>query len=117
MTTASRLKEQLTALSLEDRDKVLRMLLDLREQEVGPDESHEWLAELDRRAEELRSGRDPGVPAEQVFAELRSKYGETNSVPAQRKKRIRQSNRPLRKRKARARTGLSGGSQSGNRKD
>jgi putative addiction module component (TIGR02574 family) len=88
-----------------------------RSEEVAePDESDEWLAELDRRAEEMRSGRDPGVPAEEVFAEMRRKYGEANSVPAQRAKRIRQGNQALRKAKARPRSGIPGRSRGGNRK-
>jgi putative addiction module component (TIGR02574 family) len=35
----------------------------------------EWEAEIERRAEDIRSGRVQGVPWEQVEAEIRAKYG------------------------------------------
>ncbi len=35
----------------------------------------EWTEELDRRAEEMRSGRMQGVPWEDVTAEIKAKYG------------------------------------------
>ena len=34
-----------------------------------------WEDEVDRRAEEIISGRVRGIPAEEVFAGLRAKYG------------------------------------------
>ncbi len=34
-----------------------------------------WKAELERRIGEMESGRDKGIPAEKVMAELRAKYG------------------------------------------
>jgi putative addiction module component (TIGR02574 family) len=104
MSTVEKLKKQIAALSFDDREEIVWFLMHLQGYEWGHGEDPEWLAELDRRAEELRSGRDPGVPAEQVFAELRRKYGEANSVPAKRAKRTRQGGRLLRKDKARART-------------
>lgn len=37
-----------------------------------------WAAELRRRFEDLQSGRVVGIPAEQVFAELRKKYEQSD---------------------------------------
>jgi len=34
-----------------------------------------WKIELEKRAEEMRSGKVKGIPAAQVMAELRAKYG------------------------------------------
>jgi putative addiction module component (TIGR02574 family) len=34
----------------------------------------EFEAELDRRVEEMRSGKVPGIPAHEVIAEIREKY-------------------------------------------
>ena len=34
-----------------------------------------WAAEVDRRLEEIRSGKVQALPGEQVMAELRSRYG------------------------------------------
>ena len=33
-----------------------------------------WIEEVERRLEELRSGKVKGIPAEEVFAKLRSKF-------------------------------------------
>lgn len=33
-----------------------------------------WAAEVDRRLEEIRSGKVKGIPGEQVMAELRRRY-------------------------------------------
>jgi putative addiction module component (TIGR02574 family) len=37
--------------------------------------SRAWSTELERRMEEMRSGKVKGIPARQVMAELRAKYG------------------------------------------
>ncbi|MFA6287657.1 MAG: addiction module protein [Opitutaceae bacterium] len=34
-----------------------------------------WAVEVDRRLEEIRSGKVQGIPGEQVMAELRRRYG------------------------------------------
>jgi len=34
-----------------------------------------WAAEIDRRVEEMESGKVQGIPGEQVFAKLRQRYG------------------------------------------
>jgi putative addiction module component (TIGR02574 family) len=35
----------------------------------------EWEAEVERRAEEIRSGRVQAIPCEEVAAKIRAKYG------------------------------------------
>jgi hypothetical protein len=40
------------------------------------DHGEEWEAEIDRRMEDVRSGRVELIPAEQVFAELDAKLDE-----------------------------------------
>ena len=39
------------------------------------DAGEEWEEEVERRAEEMRSGRVQGVPWEEVTAEIKAKYG------------------------------------------
>lgn len=34
-----------------------------------------WLAECERRLEDLRSGNDPGVPGDEFMQRMREKYG------------------------------------------
>jgi hypothetical protein len=47
-----------------------------RNEPFNPNESDaEFVKELNRRLDELRSGRVKGIPAEKVMARLRAKYG------------------------------------------
>ncbi len=41
---------------------------------------HAWAAEVDRRHEELRSGAVKGIPADEVFAEIRARRGEIRRI-------------------------------------
>jgi putative addiction module component (TIGR02574 family) len=70
------LKEQLLALSFEDR---LELYWALEESVSPPDpyadmDDEAWEAELDRRFKEIESGKAVGRPAKEVFDELREKY-------------------------------------------
>lgn len=61
---AEKLKPVLAALSPEDRAELGRFLADLPDAD-GWDE--EFIAEMDRRLDDMRSGKDPGVPVEELF--------------------------------------------------
>lgn len=66
--------EQALALPKEDRDFLLRRLLDSLEVESDFDQkplTPEWDAELRRRAEEIDNGTVATIPAEQVHAQVR----------------------------------------------
>jgi putative addiction module component (TIGR02574 family) len=46
------------------------------EEKISPKEwSRLWKVELEKRAEEMVSGKVKGIPASKVMAELRAKYG------------------------------------------
>jgi putative addiction module component (TIGR02574 family) len=62
-------------LSEEDRARLaVRLLASLEEEAESPEEIEKlWLAEAERRFEELREGVVQGVPAREVFAQLRAK--------------------------------------------
>lgn len=45
----------------------------------GPPISEEWLAEIRRRSEELRSGKVKGVTAAEVHRRLRAKHASSKS--------------------------------------
>jgi len=62
-------------LSAEDRARLaVRLLSSLEETTESPDEIEKlWIAEADRRFQELRDGVVKGIPAREVFAELRKK--------------------------------------------
>jgi len=72
---AEKLKSALSALPPEDRAELAHFLIG----SLGPEKTDEdaeaaWIAELQRRFDDMQSGRVTGVPVEQVFAELRKKY-------------------------------------------
>lgn len=69
------LKTQLAQLPEQDRAELAHFLIGSLDSEVDADIDTAWVMELERRKEEITSGRANGIPAEQVFARLREKYG------------------------------------------
>jgi putative addiction module component (TIGR02574 family) len=71
------LESQLLALPLEDRARLVEVLLASLDQEVesGPVAEIEaaWAAEAERRLAEIREGIVAGLPADQVFSAIRDK--------------------------------------------
>jgi putative addiction module component (TIGR02574 family) len=59
----------------EDRARLaVRILSSLEETTESPEEIEKlWIAEAERRFQELREGVVKGIPAQEVFAELRAK--------------------------------------------
>jgi len=62
-------------LSAEDRARLaVRLLSSLEGAAESPEEIEKlWIAEAERRFQELRDGVVQGIPAREVFAELRNK--------------------------------------------
>ena len=62
-------------LSPEDRARLaVRLLSSLEETAASPEEIEKlWIKEAERRFQELRDGVMKGIPAREVFAELRTK--------------------------------------------
>jgi putative addiction module component (TIGR02574 family) len=56
-----------------ERAELAHLLIDSLDDEPEGDVEAAWDAELARRAEEIRSGRVVGKPADQVFSELRGR--------------------------------------------
>ena len=63
-------------LTAEERARLaVRLLESLEETTEPPDEIEKlWLANAERRFQELRDGVVEGIPAQKVFADMRSKY-------------------------------------------
>jgi putative addiction module component (TIGR02574 family) len=76
--TLEQWKEQLGTLPAHERAEIAQFLihsLDDDDEDEDPAEVEAaWAAELDRRADEILSGKAVGRPAEEVFKELREKY-------------------------------------------
>lgn len=66
------------ALTSDERSELTRALIQSLEQEPEEDITavdQAWEKEIARRVEEIKSGKVQGIPAEEVFAKLRAKYG------------------------------------------
>lgn len=67
-------KSETAALPPEDRAALAEYLLDsLVDDEADMDDAA-WEEELNRRIAEIRSGKEVGIPAEEVMAKLRELY-------------------------------------------
>jgi len=72
--TAERLKSELAQLSEQERAELAQFLLESLHDQEDPDTDLAWDAELQRRDDDIRSGRAVGRPADQVLKELREKH-------------------------------------------
>ena len=72
--TAEKLRSELASLSDSERAELAHFLIQSLDRGVDVDAETAWDSELIRRAEEIRSGRASGEPADKVFSELRAKY-------------------------------------------
>lgn len=64
------------ALQLPERDRwdLVAMLLEQLDDRPGPDEDDPaWVVELERRIEDVHSGKDQGIPAHQSIADIRKR--------------------------------------------
>jgi putative addiction module component (TIGR02574 family) len=71
---ALRLKDELLRLSEEDRAELMGVLRESLEDEEDEGYHEAWEAELNRRSDEIQSGKAIGRPASEVFDELRKRY-------------------------------------------
>jgi putative addiction module component (TIGR02574 family) len=68
------LKGQLERLPSQERAELAHFLLCSLEQEAEADVDAAWEAELARRVADIQSGKVVGIPAAQVFDELRAQF-------------------------------------------
>ena len=73
--TLAKVEDEALQLSEEERARLaVRLLASLEEEAESPEEVEKlWLAEAEQRFEELRTGVARGIPAREVFAQLRAK--------------------------------------------
>jgi putative addiction module component (TIGR02574 family) len=73
--TAKQIESEVLKLPRRERARLARKLLDsipMRRSESDRDVLAAWVAEVDRRVEELDSGKVKGIPAEVVFRRVRA---------------------------------------------
>ena len=73
-------KVAMDALQLPDQERAalahtLIQSLDPQADEDPAEVEKSWLLEIERRMKDVRAGQTGGRPAEEIFAELRAKYG------------------------------------------
>ena len=76
--TLEQVAEEARSLSLADRSALTRILIESLDAEPAEDLAEveqAWQAEVEKRVDEIKSGRVKTIPAEEVFAKLRAKYG------------------------------------------
>ena len=76
--TLEQVAEEAKSLSLADRSALTRILIESLDAEPAEDLAEveqAWQAEVEKRVDEIKSGRVKTIPAEEVFAKLRAKYG------------------------------------------
>ena len=71
---AEKIKTELVRLSPADRTELVHFLIETLDQEQEPAVQAAWDAELRRRLGEIESGKVKGIPAEDVFDEMRKQY-------------------------------------------
>lgn len=72
--TAEKIRTELTSLNEIERAELAHFLIQSLDRGEDANAETAWDAELARRAEEIKSGRAIGEPAEKVFSELRAKH-------------------------------------------
>jgi len=73
-TVVEKIKSELAELTTSERAHVAEFLLESLTGDDAEDIEAAWDAELERRAEMIRSGTARAEPAEKVFAELRKRF-------------------------------------------
>jgi putative addiction module component (TIGR02574 family) len=79
--TADEILERIRNLPESERRELVQQILD-EFTEYDDELTPEQIAELERRAEELRQHPERGIPAEQVFAEIEERLAERRKNPA-----------------------------------
>ncbi len=77
LLTAEQIKIEALSLSPDERSDLLLRLADSLGVSDEENLDQEWLGVARERLEELRSGQVVGIPADQVFAELRARTTRT----------------------------------------
>lgn len=76
---AERLLDQTLLLPIDERSTIARLLYESIADEEDDEDPAEveaaWAEEIKRRVDEIRTGAVEGIPAEEVFAEMRARFG------------------------------------------
>ena len=75
-TSLDRITTEAMELPPASRERLAYHLLrSVQEAEIGPEILASWIEVVNQREEELASGKVQSIPAEEVFREMREKFG------------------------------------------
>ncbi|MGE4442188.1 MAG: addiction module protein [Desulfomicrobium sp.] len=75
MTVTAKLTEELLSLPCEDRIQIVEKLLESLNAPADDEIEQAWAVEVERRIDELNSGKVRSIPGDEVFADIRQRLG------------------------------------------
>ena len=72
--TFEKITDEALSLPSEKRAELANTLISSLEESVDADVEAAWEEEIEKRVNDIKSGKVSGVPAEEVFAKLNAKY-------------------------------------------
>lgn len=75
MTVTAKLTEELLSLPCEDRIQIVEKLLESLNAPADDVIEQAWAVEVERRIDELNSGKVRSIPGDEVFADIRQRLG------------------------------------------
>lgn len=73
--TCEELLDRALQLPADEREKIARILYESLAEEEDDEDQAAWAEEIKQRVEEIRNGTVETIPAEEVFAEMRARFG------------------------------------------
>lgn len=74
MSRVKKIEEEVLQLPAHERALLAERLIYSLDEEEDPEAERLWIEEVERRYQSYKEGRVKGIPAEQVFEEVRSKF-------------------------------------------
>jgi len=68
------LKSSVLGLSARERAELAHLLIASLDEGTDADAHAAWDRELERRRQQIEAGKEPGIPADQVFREIRQRH-------------------------------------------
>jgi len=69
-----KIEQEISQLSAQERALLAEYLLQSLDEEEDPDAEQAWIEEAERRYKAYKEGKVRGIPADQVFEDIRSEF-------------------------------------------
>ncbi|HMF31267.1 MAG TPA: addiction module protein [Candidatus Lokiarchaeia archaeon] len=74
MSKIEKIEQEISQLSAQERALLAEYLLQSLDEEEDPDAEQAWIEEAERRYKAYKEGKVRGIPADQVFEDIRSEF-------------------------------------------